>query len=469
MSPDPQQSLVGRARVALTERHHARMVAVADLVAIGAALLLGVLLGWGYEGPISDPPRTFMIVTLAVLWPTMLWQTQTRATTILGGGAEEYRRVLLASLWTVALTMSLAYITNTQYGRRYLVYVAITGTVFLLVERAIMRNLLHRRLQRGEPLHRVFVVAAEAQYEQLAKQFARSGGLMDQVGSWDLTDAADPDPAVVVKAAVDCDADTIVYAPAQHEDPSWPRRLGWAMEESDLSLLVSPQIANIAGPRLSIEPINGMALVRVEMPRFSGPARFIKRTIDIVGSSLLLIVLALPLAVVALVIKATSKGPVFFMQTRAGVGGSTFECFKFRTMVADADAQRDELRASHGDDGATFKMARDPRITGVGHFLRRFSLDELPQLFNVWLGQMSLIGPRPHPLDDVERYDDVATRRLLAKPGMTGLWQVSGRSDLDWEQSVMLDLYYVENWSLPLDAIIVLRTMKAVLTGRGAY
>ncbi len=163
MSPDPQQSLVGRARVALTERHHARMVAVADLVAIGAALLLGVLLGWGYEGPISDPPRTFMIVTLAVLWPTMLWQTQTRATTILGGGAEEYRRVLLASLWTVALTMSLAYITNTQYGRRYLVYVAITGTVFLLVERAIMRNLLHRRLQRGEPLHRVFVVAAEVQ------------------------------------------------------------------------------------------------------------------------------------------------------------------------------------------------------------------------------------------------------------------------------------------------------------------
>lgn len=461
--------MVGRARVALTERHHARMVAGADLVAIGAALLLGVVLGWGYEGPISDPPRTFMIITLAVLWPTMLWQTQTRATTILGGGAEEYRRVLLASLWTVALTMSLAYITNTQYGRRYLIYVSITGTVFLLIERAIMRNLLHRRLQRGEPLHRVFVVAAEAQYDQLAKQFARSGGLMDQVGSWDLTDSADPDPSVVVKAAVECYADTIVYAPAQHEDPSWPRRLGWAMEDSDLSLLVSPQIANIAGPRLSIEPINGMALVRVEMPRFSGPARFVKRTIDIVGSSLLLAVLALPLAVVALVIKTTSKGPVFFMQTRAGVGGSTFQCFKFRTMVVDADAQRDTLRASHGDEGATFKMERDPRITGVGHFLRRFSLDELPQLFNVWLGQMSLIGPRPHPLDDVERYDDVATRRLLAKPGMTGLWQVSGRSDLDWEQSVMLDLYYVENWSLPLDAIIVLRTMKAVLTGRGAY
>ncbi|MCB0915741.1 MAG: sugar transferase [Actinobacteria bacterium] len=463
------QDLVGRARVVLEERNHSRLVVVADLVAIALALGLGVVLDIGHEGPASDGPRMFMIVSLMVLWPLMLWQMQTRATTILGGGAEEYRRVLLASLWTVALTMSLAYITGTQFGRRYLFFSAVVGTLFLLADRSLMRNVLHRRLQRGDPLHRVFVVAAQAQYPQLEKQFARSGGLMEQVGSWDLTDAPDPDPVVVVKAALDLDADTIVYAPAQHEDPSWPRRLGWAMEDQDLSLLVSPQIANIAGPRLSIEPINGMALVRVEMPKFSGPARVIKRAIDLIGSSLLLIALAIPLGIFAALIKLTSPGPVFFMQTRAGAGGTTFECFKFRTMVVDADSRREELRAEHGGSGATFKMTRDPRVTGVGHWLRRFSLDELPQLFNVWWGQMSLIGPRPHPLDDVQRYDDVATRRLLAKPGMTGLWQVSGRSDLDWEQSVMLDLYYVENWSLPLDAIIVLRTLKAVITGRGAY
>lgn len=463
------QNLVGRARVAIEERNHARMVLVADLLAIAMALGLGVLLDIGHEGPVSDRPRMFMIVSLMVLWPLMLWQMQTRSTTILGGGAEEYRRVLLASLWTVALTMSLAYITGTQFGRRYLIFSSIVGTLFLLADRSLMRNVLHRRLQRGDPLHRVFVVAAQAQYPQLEKQFARSGGLMRQVGSWDLSNAPDPDPAVVVKAALDVDADTIVYAPAHHEDPSWPRRLGWAMEDHELSLLVSPQIANIAGPRLSIEPINGMALVRVEMPRFSGPTRIIKRVIDFVGSSLLLVVLAIPMAVFAILIKVTSRGPVFFMQTRVGAGGTTFACFKFRTMVVNADDMRDQLRAEHGDAGATFKMTRDPRVTSIGHWLRRFSLDELPQLFNVWLGQMSLIGPRPHPLDDVERYDDVATRRLLAKPGMTGLWQVSGRSDLDWEQAVMLDLYYVENWSLPLDAIIVMRTLKAVITGRGAY
>jgi exopolysaccharide biosynthesis polyprenyl glycosylphosphotransferase len=466
---DRAQDLVGRARVALRERKHARVVVIADLVAIAAAILLGVVLNWGYEGPVSDPPRNFMIGSLALLWPVMLWQMQTRSSTILNGGIEEYRRVLMASAWTVALTMSAAYISGTQYGRRYLIAVSITGTVFLLIERAIMRNRLHRRLQRGDALHRVFVVSAEAQYPQLEKQFGRSGGLMEQVGRWDLTDDPDPDPDVVVKSAVESGADTIVYAPAQHNDSAWPRRLGWAMEDDDLSLMVSPQIANIAGPRLSIEPVNGMALVRVEKPTFSGPAKVVKRLLDFVSSSVLLVLLAVPLAVMALAIKLTSPGPVFFRQTRAGVGGSTFTCYKFRTMVVNADEMRDELREQQGDDGATFKMDKDPRITGIGHLLRRFSLDELPQLFNVWLGQMSMVGPRPHPLDDVERYDDVATRRLLAQPGMTGLWQVSGRSDLDWEQSVMLDLYYVENWSLPLDAIILLRTLKAVITGRGAY
>ena len=466
---DRAHVLVGRARVALAERNHARAVVVADLVAIAAALLLGVLLGWGYEGAVSDPPRTFMIITLAILWPVMLWQMQTRATTLLNGGVEEYRRVLMASLWTVALTMSIAYITSTQFGRRYLIYVSITGTIFLLIGRALMRNRLHRQLQHGQALHQVYVVAAEAQLPQLERQFARSGGLMAQVGCWDLTDNADPDPTEVVAQAVAVEADTIVYAPAQHEDPTWPRRLGWAMEDFDLTLLVSPQIANIAGPRLSIEPVNGMALVRVEMPRFSGPAKVVKRLLDVVGASLLLLVLAIPLLITALLIKLTSRGPVFFKQTRAGAGGTTFECLKFRTMVVDADAQREDLRAEHGGNGATFKLTRDPRVTGVGRVLRRFSLDELPQLFNVWWGQMSMVGPRPHPLDDVQRYDDVATRRLLAKPGMTGLWQVSGRSDLEWEQSVMLDLYYVENWSLPLDAVILMRTLKAVVTGRGAY
>lgn len=236
-----------------------------------------------------------------------------------------------------------------------------------------------------------------------------------------------------------------------------------------MSLLVSPALADVAGPRTSIEPVEGMALLRVDMPRFSGPARVVKRTIDVLASALGLIVLAIPLLLMAAAIKRDSPGPVFFKQRRAGVDGSTFVCWKFRTMHVDADAQREALREQAEDSGAIFKMTQDPRITRVGRFLRRFSLDELPQLFNVLVGDMSLVGPRPHPLDDVERYDDIATRRLLAKPGMTGLWQVSGRSDLTWAQAVTLDLYYIENWSMSLDMIIFLRTVKAVLTGQGAY
>ena len=236
-----------------------------------------------------------------------------------------------------------------------------------------------------------------------------------------------------------------------------------------MSLLVSPALADVAGPRTSIEPVEGMALLRVDMPRFSGPARVVKRTIDVLASALGLIVLAIPLLLMAAAIKRDSPGPVFFKQRRAGVDGSTFVCWKFRTMHVDADAQREALREQAEDSGAIFKMTQDQRITRVGRFLRRFSLDELPQLFNVLVGDMSLVGPRPHPLDDVERYDDIATRRLLAKPGMTGLWQVSGRSDLTWAQAVTLDLYYIENWSMSLDMIIFLRTVKAVLTGQGAY
>ena len=152
-----------------------------------------------------------------------------------------------------------------------------------------------------------------------------------------------------------------------------------------------------------------------------------------------------------------------------GLDGRTFICLKFRTMYEDADERRDALRAEHGDDGATFKMAEDPRVTTIGRFLRRFSLDELPQLINVWRGDMSLVGPRPHPMDDVRRYDDLAVRRLRARPGMTGLWQVRGRSDLSWEESVRLDLYYVENWSLSMDFVIMASTVSAVVGGRGAY
>lgn len=382
--------------------------------------------------------------------------------------------MLVACSWTAVAVAAAAYGASALRGRWFLLGTITLGTVLLLVERLVMRLALHQRLKDGQSLHRVFVVAASAREGSIRTTLEDAGELFTVVGSWHLTSDL-PDPAEVVRRAREVGADTLVLAPLGTEDTSWTRRLGWAMEESDLSLLVSPSLVEIAGPRLSVEPVEGLALVRVDMPRFSGPARVAKRGMDVVGASLGLALLGLPMLAIGILIRRDSPGPAIFRQVRAGERSDTFECWKFRTMRLGADTQRAGLRAvseTLGDDSAesaTFKMIDDPRVTRVGRWLRRYSVDELPQLVNVLRGEMSLVGPRPHPLDDVERYDDIATRRLRAKPGMTGLWQVSGRSDVSWEQSVRLDLYYVENWSLATDVLILMRTVRVVVAGRGAY
>ena len=449
-----------------------RIIQALDVLMVASAIGIVLTLGWGAGAPLpEDRPREFLAVAVLILWPTALWQRQSSATTILGQGMEEYRRVLVAAVWTVTIAAALAYASNTIRARGFLVGVLLVGTALLLLERHAMRLYLHRAMAAGNPLHRVFVIGSECREAAIRSSLEGKDGRFQIVGSWHLNGSG-PLPQVIVDRANARDADTIVYSPLGTEDTHWTRQLGWAMEESDLSLLVSPSLVEIAGPRLSVEPVEGLAFVRVDMPRFSGPARVVKRALDIAGASLGLLIFGLPMVIIGLIIRRGSAGPAIFKQTRAGVRSETFQCWKLRTMYTGADAERAALRAaSEGDmaDGATFKMADDPRITKTGKWLRRFSIDELPQLVNVLKGEMSLVGPRPHPLDDVELYDDIATRRLLAKPGMTGLWQVSGRSDLDWERAVRLDLYYVENWSLASDLLILARTVKVVVAGSGAY
>jgi exopolysaccharide biosynthesis polyprenyl glycosylphosphotransferase len=344
-----------------------------------------------------------------------------------------------------------------------------------------MRRSLHVRIASGIPLHRVFVVAAPSRAVEILTNLDEKGARYQPAGVWHLQGGElDPDPKHVIDRAQEAGADTILFVPLGSDDTRWTRELCWAAENSDLSVLVSLSLAGIAGPRLSVDPVEDMAFVRVSMPRFAGPAQVAKRALDIVGATFGLIVLAPLMLLVAVLIRRDSAGPAIFKQVRAGIGMSTFECWKFRTMYTGADAERAALRKAQQDtqageldaDGlqsATFKMADDPRITRVGHRLRKYSIDELPQLLNVLRGEMSLVGPRPHPMDDVQLYDAVAHRRLLAKPGMTGLWQVSGRSDLDWDKAVGLDLFYVENWSFAADLLILLRTVKVVLKGSGAY
>jgi exopolysaccharide biosynthesis polyprenyl glycosylphosphotransferase len=219
-----------------------------------------------------------------------------------------------------------------------------------------------------------------------------------------------------------------------------------------------------------VSPVDGLPLMWVDQPEFTGTRRVVKRVVDVLVSGAALLVASPLLLVIALAVRLSSRGPVIYRSTRLGRSSEEITVLKFRTMVRDADQIRAQLMEfnEHGD-GVLFKMRRDPRVTRVGRVLRQFSLDELPQLVNVFLGSMSLVGPRPPLPEEVERYHGDVRRRLLVKPGLTGLWQVSGRSDLSWDESVRLDLYYVENWSLGFDFAIIARTVSAVLRRRGAY
>jgi exopolysaccharide biosynthesis polyprenyl glycosylphosphotransferase len=251
--------------------------------------------------------------------------------------------------------------------------------------------------------------------------------------------------------------------------PPTIRALGWALAELDIRLIMAPALTDIAGPRIHLQPVAGLPLIHVSTPNLEKGQRFLKRTFDLIGGIFLLVALSPLLISVAVAVRITSPGPVLFKQKRVGTAGSMFTMFKFRSMVVDAEARLSTLQSADEGNGVLFKMREDPRVTRVGKFIRRYSLDELPQIFNVIAGTMSLIGPRPPLPAEVEKYDTHAHRRLLVRPGMTGLWQVSGRSLLSWDDTVRLDLYYVENWSFLGDCTILMRTLRAVIGRHGAY
>jgi exopolysaccharide biosynthesis polyprenyl glycosylphosphotransferase len=264
-------------------------------------------------------------------------------------------------------------------------------------------------------------------------------------------------------------ADTVFITDGHNLEPARLRELSWSLEPGRQHLVMAPSLTDIAGPRIHTRPVAGLPLVHVEIPRYEGADRFLKRAFDICASAGILAVLSVPLVAVAALVVLTSPGGLFFSHERIGKNGRPFRMLKFRSMVADADSRLEGLLKAQGTvDTPLFKIENDPRITRIGRFIRRYSIDEIPQLLNVLKGEMSLVGPRPQVAKEVALYDDMAARRLFVSPGMTGLWQVSGRSNLSWEESVRLDLYYVENWSMAYDVAILARTVRAVLASEGA-
>ena len=415
------------------------------------------------------------------LWVGVLAATHAYERRLLFVGADEYQRVVKAGLHLTVWLALLSYVLNADLARGYLLIALVLTTALCLAGRFLLRRRLHRARRRGRLMHRVLLLGHAHAVSQMTRQLHRRYHHGFQVVGACLPAEQLGAAAGIVEApvfgalgaaansAAAADADTVMVLSCPELDGPMLRRLAWELERDDIDLIVSSALVDTAGDRITVRPVDGLPMMHVEHPRLSGGLRPVKSLFDMAAAALLVLLLGPLFLAIALVIKMDSAGPVFFRQVRVGRGGELFRMVKFRTMHVDAERRAEAMR-QQGDPGEVlFKLRADPRVTRAGRRLRRWSLDELPQLFNVLLGEMSLVGPRPPLPGEAERYPQDMRRRLVVKPGMTGLWQVSGRADLSWEDSIRLDLHYVENWSLTADLVILLRTAFAVFRGAGAY
>ena len=465
------------------KRGYIRLLFITDLLVVTIAILMGHLVRFQGAPTYTNVPYLPLGIGLGVLWMCFLLGSRCYDERYLGHGPDEYRRVVGASLKLAGLIALAAYLAEVEVSRGFLAITFIFGSILLPTTRYIARRGLHRSRSRNKGwTRRVLVVGDASHVIELAHQLRRDWYAGYQVVGACIPEALiapvpqhlDNIPVVgsfrhIVEAAEAICADTVAVTGSSELTSRRLRRLGWQMEGTGIDLVLAPTLTDVAGPRIHTRPLAGLPLMHVESPEFRGIGKAVKGFFDRLIALCALAVLGPLFIVLALAIKLGSKGPVFFRQTRVGLGGREFDVLKFRSMVVDADAMLSQLAEYNENNGLMFKMKRDPRITKVGAFLRKWSLDELPQLVNVAKGDMSLVGPRPPLPSEVAWYDQDVARRLLVKPGMTGLWQVSGRSDLSWEDGIRLDLYYVENWSLASDVAILWKTVGAVAARRGAY
>nr|WP_242606514.1 sugar transferase [Protofrankia symbiont of Coriaria ruscifolia] len=470
------------------ERRYVRLLVIFDALGCVLATIMAFLVRFGDNPVVSSWPYIVMSGLLPLAWVLSMAFGRAYEGRFLGGGSEEFRRVVNASARITACVAVISYATKLEIARSYLLIAFPMATLLAVVGRCGGRGILHRMRRNGRCLHRVLVIGAgeaAATLVRLAQRDPRSGWsvvgvCLDRLPgrhSHDRLERSGFDllgvPIVgtleslhtAIRATM---ATTVAICPQM--DGETLRRVMWALEGSDVDVLVSSALTDVTGPRISIRPVAGLPLLHIEEPELTGARRVLKACVDRVLALGALLILAPFLLAIGIAVRVTSHGPAIFKQIRVGRGGETFRMYKFRSMYTDAEARLEGLRtANERSEGLLFKIRDDPRVTPVGRFLRKWSLDELPQLFNVLNGNMSLVGPRPPLPSEVARYEDDAHRRLMVKPGLTGLWQISGRSDLEWDESVRLDLRYVENWSLAMDFVILWRTLFAVVRREGAY
>ena len=460
------------------------------LLTDGAAVLVSVVVGYvvHWRGIVAGRPETGLTwhdpvtaAAIAVCWFALLAYTKSRDIKIVGVGSTEYQRVFGATWRLFAALAIVAFVARAYGARGYIAVAAPIGLGSLLLGRYIWRQWLHRRRDEGLCVSTVLAIGHRSHVEDLVSDLnnRRDSGyrvvgvcvpvaeLGDGPDVRGVPVLGDVFGAAGIAGAIGVDTVAVTGSGALTKDVV--RRLGWELEPSGVDLMLTAALADVAGPRIAITPAENAALVHVEAPRFAGGRYWLKAFTDWFGAFMITLALSPLLLVVAVAVKATSHGPVLFSQQRVGRNGTLFPMYKFRSMRDGAEAELDALAELNEGAGPLFKIRDDPRITRIGHVLRRFSIDELPQLFNVLRGDMSLVGPRPPLPSEVSAYENDVRRRLLVKPGMTGLWQTSGRSELSWEQTVRLDVYYVENWTLFGDLVILARTAAAVLRSDGAF
>jgi exopolysaccharide biosynthesis polyprenyl glycosylphosphotransferase len=462
-------------------RQYTLALLITDLGAVLVATSVGYFLRFGTDRS-TENQITYLIVGAAIVATWLFALTGVAAYEIrhMTSGAEEFKRVIRGTLWTFGLVGVACYLLGVTVARGFVAVVFPLGLVLLVAMRYVLRRLVSSMRREGMWVYRIVVIGNPDSALGLVRATvnAKMSGLR-VVGAC----VPDPEPGTEIapgvpvlgglrdaaRAADRIDADVVAVAGTEL-GPRGVRELGWELEGTGRGLIMAPGLTEVAGPRVHVSPVEGLPLMWVEQPQFTGLSRLVKRMVDVVGALAVLVLSSPVLLATAIAVKATSPGPVLFKQSRLGTNGTEFRVWKFRSMYIDAEARRDELwdQNEQDGDGVLFKITNDPRITRVGRIIRALSIDELPQLVNVLRGQMSLVGPRPLATVD-STYTGHARRRLLVRPGMTGLWQVSGRSDTSWEDAVRLDLYYVENWSLAFDVSIILRTVWAVLKRSGAY
>lgn len=470
-------------------RRYVRRLCVVDTFVVIWAVTGAYIVRFGFDGSVEsgryEESYVWLAIVLSLAWAVMLHLWGAREAKILGTGTEEYKRVLAASAWLFGFVAIVSYALRIDTARGFVGLAFPAGAIGLVVARWLVRQHLSLERRNGQSSSRVLIIGGPHSTAHLVRSLRSApdagylpvaahlpGAIPDSSRVSGLAvpvTGVETDFETILAVILETDVDAVAVSAGVNLHPQDLRRLGWELAARDIGMILAPALTDVAGPRIHTQPVAGLPLIHVSTPKLIGGKKVAKRAFDILLAGLLLLFLSPLFIIIALLVRFSNPGPVFYRQERIGLRGTTFDMLKFRSMKVNADAELQALLIKQGSgDTPLFKIENDPRITPVGRILRKFSLDELPQLLNVIGGSMSLVGPRPQREGEVALYDDAAHRRLYVSPGMSGLWQVSGRSNLSWEESIRLDLYYVENWSLMGDLVILFKTFKAVFASTGA-